>query len=116
VLKQRGYYVAVDNQGTIFVPNDADAGDVLRMIEMVHQVGWQVRLGDHIRSKDSQYDYLTGTTRNNKAYLHTQTGSKPFENLGKPGYEAETRELMAMMADNATNNLEEPTRDEEQSD
>lgn len=108
LLKQRGFYVDVDDKGSILEPNAADIDDVHRMLEMVHQVGWQIRLGDHIRAKDSQSDHFSGATRNNEAFLLKPTGANPFEYLGKPGHEAETRELMAVMAETQSNDGDPP--------
>lgn len=51
--KQRGFYVDLDDEGEAFTPVDvADEGLLRDVIERVHQIGWQLRLGEHIEMKD----------------------------------------------------------------
>ncbi|HST47722.1 AbiV family abortive infection protein [Jatrophihabitans sp.] len=55
--KQRGFYVDVSRTGAVMAPNDVADEDALRsVIQFVHQIGWQLRLGEHIEGKqqDSQ--------------------------------------------------------------
>jgi hypothetical protein len=134
VLKQRGFYVDVDEQDGVLTPADvSDEASLRQVIGHVHQIGWQLRLGEHIQAKqqelmaraipptseaeierlqeitstvsgidDSVFDGMrqgrAATPLNNDAYrLHlSNPDSNPFANLGKPGYEAETRELLRL--------------------
>ncbi|MEO6115765.1 MAG: hypothetical protein ABIP57_04580 [Jatrophihabitantaceae bacterium] len=106
------------------------------VIEHVHQIGWQLRLGEHVEAKsqaesaatilpaseadieqarqlyaDAGVDEETiddllasqragrpGHVLNNDAYrLHLPAaGADPFANVGRPGHEAETRELLRL--------------------
>jgi hypothetical protein len=51
-LKQRGFYVDVDPQGDVLTPAGVPDGESLRqVIAQVHQIGWQLRLGEHIEAK-----------------------------------------------------------------
>lgn len=135
LLKQRGFYVDVDAQAGVLAPDaDTDAESLRRVIEHVHQIGWQLRLGEHIVAKSQQQfseaiapaseeeinrfrDTLSAvsgldesileqilenmrqgcdpTPLNNDGYRFELPGpeSNPFKNLGKRGYEAQTREL-----------------------
>ncbi len=139
VLKQRGFYVDVTEQDGVLTPADAsDEASLREVISHVHQIGWQIRLGEHIEAKqqaemardvppaseesieqmraalgnsslgdssdfseqvlDGMRRGRAGTKWNNDGYrLHLPgAGSDPFANLGKPGYEAETRELLQL--------------------
>lgn len=52
VVKQQGFYVDVDERGELMVPRDAvDPEIVARVVAHVHQIGWQLRLGEHIEGK-----------------------------------------------------------------
>jgi AbiV family abortive infection protein len=135
-LKQRGFYVGLDKTGAAMTPvhvsNEDSLADVIRY---VHQIGWQLRLGEHIEGKrqDEQEEgnrpaspellelverlsndlpadsRLTEAMRsgtpgrplNNAAYrFNTPTADRnPFRNVGNPGYEAETRELLRLADD-----------------
>lgn len=131
--KQRGFYVDVSPEGDpITSEQAADAAAVRAVIGHVHQVGWQLRQGEHIvgrgqedrardlppateeeigdmrrlmRSADPELvDDLVEAMRkgtkgekpNNAAYGFTLP-MNPFENVGRPGYEAHDRELFALM-------------------
>jgi AbiV family abortive infection protein len=138
IFKQRGFYVDVNAEDGVLTPNTVKDEDSLRqVISQVHQIGWQLRLGEHIVAKqqaemaehvppctedeierrrefyrgidgiddaviESIVDGMRlgkeGTPLNNDAYrLHLpEPGSNPFTNMGKPGYEAETRELLRL--------------------
>lgn len=51
-LKQRGFYVDVSPDGSPVTPADsADAEAVRTVLGYVHQIGWQLRLGEHIEGK-----------------------------------------------------------------
>lgn len=130
--KQTGFYVDVSDAGepaSPMVPLDDE--DVAAVLARVHQIGWQLRLGEHIEAKrqlaeaqgvppaaegeraidramfraldeDLRKDLLEGLRAgtslrelHNLGYLH-QTGQAPFESFGKPGYEAQTRELLGL--------------------
>jgi AbiV family abortive infection protein len=129
-LKQRGFYVGLDKTGAPMTPaHVSDEDSLADVINYVHQIGWQLRLGEHIEGKkqDEQEegtppatpellemveqltrdlpadDQLTEALRagspgkplNNSAYRFNPPSAdrSPFRNVGKPGYEAETREL-----------------------
>lgn len=132
-LKQQGFYVDLDDSGDALAPQDiAEEESLSDVIRHVHQIGWQLRLGEHIEAKqqaqwaeevppateeeleetrklfagvepevleailDVQRRGKEGRELHNDAYrLHLPgPDSNPFENIGKPGYEAETRELI----------------------
>lgn len=131
-LKQRGFYVDVDAAGNVLNPSDqAEEASLEEVIDHVHQIGWQLRLGEHIEAKcqdeaergyppaseeevEQMRDIIAsaggaldewliaamregqkGQRLNNDAYrLHLPTpGGDPFRNVGRPGYEAQDREL-----------------------
>jgi AbiV family abortive infection protein len=135
-LKQRGFYVGLDKTGAAMTPaHVSDEDSLADVINYVHQIGWQLRLGEHIEGKkqDEQEEgsppaspdllesverlitdlpadsLLTEALRsgtpgkplNNAAYrFNTPTADRnPFRNVGKPGYEAETRELLRLADD-----------------
>ena len=100
----------------------------------VHQIGWQLRLGEHIEGKrqlEQQRDVspaseeeieemrsvmhgvdpeiveeivelmrvgTTGVKLHNTGYAFVLP-QNPFENVGRPGYEAQDRELWALVQD-----------------
>ncbi len=50
--KQRGFYVELSNTGDPMAPADIGDEEHLRaVIDRVHQIGWQLRLGEHIEGK-----------------------------------------------------------------
>lgn len=135
-VKQRGFYVDIDKVGDVLDPDRvADRASLADVIDNIHQIGWQLRLGEHIeatgqkamaeakarRSKtdreelrqmfpdfaldDCDLDVAehgdSDTALHNDAYrLHLPPGrSNPFQNLGMPGYEAQTRELARLAED-----------------
>lgn len=134
--KQRGFYVDLSKTGAVMAPPDvADESALRKVLARVHQIGWQLRLGEHIEGKlqdqqeagvpamsdedlawfddageDSEDEAIhielkqalkegtPGSVLTNAAYRFNPSGEEraPFRNLGKPGYEAETRELMGL--------------------
>ncbi|MEV5001218.1 AbiV family abortive infection protein [Nocardioides sp. LML1-1-1.1] len=133
ILKQQGLYVDLDDNGDAVAPQEiAEEESLADVIRHVHQIGWQLRLGEHIEAKqqarwaeeippateealeetrklfrgaepevletilDAQRRGKEGRELHNDAYRLHLPGreSNPFENVGKPGYEAETRELI----------------------
>jgi hypothetical protein len=51
-FKQRGFYVDVDEDDGVLTPNSVVDENLLRqVIGHVHQIGWQLRLGEHIVAK-----------------------------------------------------------------
>lgn len=54
VDKQRGLYVDLNQKGEIEEPDYADAEAVRSLMALVDQIGWQVRLGDHIQRKQGE--------------------------------------------------------------
>lgn len=133
-LKQRGFYVDVDPTGGVLAPTDAtDRESVAAVISHVHQIGWQLRLGEHIEAKcreeaaravppasDVEIEAMRATLSgvpsgdvddvidamrrgrparrlDNDGYrLQLPATGHPFENVGRPGYEAQTRELIRL--------------------
>lgn len=137
LFKQRGFYVDVTLEGDPVTPQEiADADAVRAVIGHVHQIGWQLRLGEHIEGKrqleqtrdvppateaeiadmhrlfrgadpvitegilESMRQGTTGEKLNNADYAF-RLPSNPFENVGRPGYEAQDRELRALMEETA---------------
>lgn len=107
-LKQRGFYVDVDADGEVLTPEDSGDAESLRLvIQHVHQIGWQLRLGEHIIAKQQEQMAQIAAGSDVGLELHNDAyrirlpaaGSDPFANLGKPGYEAETRELLRLAAE-----------------
>ncbi|MCE0485452.1 AbiV family abortive infection protein [Ornithinimicrobium sediminis] len=133
VLKQRGFYVDVTAAGEPVTPQEtADAEAVRAVIGHVHQIGWQLRLGEHIEGKsqlqrqqdvppaseeeiestrrhmrsvdpeiverivESMREGTRGEKLNNSGYAFVLP-EHPFETVGRPGYEAQDRELWALM-------------------
>lgn len=133
LLKQRGFYVDVTAQGDPITPQEpAKARAVREVIAHVHQIGWQLRLGEHIEAKrrleyeqdvspateeeigsmrsllrrtnaetvdkvlESMRRGREGETLHNAAYAF-RLPDQPFENIGRPGYEAQGRELWSLM-------------------
>ena len=55
LLKQRGFYVDVDaDQGILDPESAADESSLREVIRHVHQIGWQLRLGEHIEAKSQE--------------------------------------------------------------
>lgn len=141
LLKQRGFYVDVDAQLGVLVPDtDSDPESLRRVIDHVHEIGWQLRLGEHIIAKqqrsgaeavppssdeeieqmreifnsvegfdEKQLEQILDSMRqgrgpqplNNDGYRLHLPGpeANPFANVGKRGYEAQTRELERLAAE-----------------
>lgn len=147
-LKQRGFYVDFTPEGDPLTPQDsADAEAVRAVIGHVHQIGWQLRLGEHIEGKRRLQheqdvppaseaeikrmrelmstidpdiaDQILATMRsgtageslNNAAYAFTLP-SNPFETVGRAGYEAQDRELWAILEDTADTTEQDEAREE----
>lgn len=138
-LKLRGFYVDIDMAGGVLAPAEAaDRESLSEVIIHVHQIGWQIRLGEHIEAKsqaeemrgalpmseieieemremisdvspsasdeefwESMRQGRPGRTLNNDSYrLHLRAPEDhPFQDLDKPGYEAQTRELLRLAAE-----------------
>nr|WP_154921168.1 AbiV family abortive infection protein [Microbacterium testaceum] len=137
--KQRGLYVDLGKTGEVMAPSDLSDDAALReVIAHVHQIGWQLRLGEHIEGKRqdeteaglpplndddlawlavdekeelddvakefradlqrSMKEGVPGESLPNAAYRFNPPDAdrSPFRNVGRPGYEAETRELMRL--------------------
>ncbi|MBI9115979.1 AbiV family abortive infection protein [Sanguibacter suaedae] len=131
-LKQRGFYVDVSPEGDPVTPKDvADVDAVREVVGHVHQIGWQLRLGEHIEGErrlgierdvpaatEEQVENMRRVVRNldpvtaERIVASIREGTKgkklsnaayafalpenPFETVGKPGHEAEDRELRAL--------------------
>lgn len=137
-LKQRGFYVDIDRIGNPLEPTGVGDLETVRVvISQVHQIGWQLRLGEHIEAQaqeeaardvpasdeaeieemravfrsidpdireailSSMRDGRQGEKLANDAYRIKlpAENTNPFANVGRPGYEAETRELLHLAAD-----------------
>lgn len=146
-LKQRGFYVDVTPKGEPVSPReDADSDAVRSVIGYVHQIGWQLRLGEHIEGKrrleherevppsageeiesmhqlmgrvdpaiahsvvESMREGTPGKKLNNAEYAFVLP-SNPFDNVGRPGYEAQDRELWALIEDARDAQKQEPRSD-----
>jgi AbiV family abortive infection protein len=129
--KQRGFYVDLSKTGAVMAPTDvADEESLRDVVTHVHQIGWQLRLGEHIEGKrqdekeqgsppmdpealewlkrpgartpgwlvDSMGNGTPGKPLPNAAYRFNPPGADrtSLRNLGKRGYEAETRELVRL--------------------
>lgn len=128
----------IDRIGNLLKPTGVGDVDTVRaVISHVHQIGWQLRLGEHIEAKaqeqaakdvpasnEAEIEQMSHTLRNvdpdmrerilsemrnaqpgkklaNDAYrlqLPSDNGN-PFANAGRPGYEAETRELLNLASE-----------------
>lgn len=136
LIKQRGFYVDVTAEGDPVTPQEvADSDAVREVIGHVHQIGWQLRLGEHIEGKrrreheqdippatekeiastrrlmkrvdpatakhiiESLREGTKGEKLNNAGYAFVLP-EKPFDTIGRPGYEAQDRELSALMQEN----------------
>jgi AbiV family abortive infection protein len=138
-LKNWGFYVDLSKTGAVMAPTDvADQESLRSVIAHVHQIGWQLRLGEHIEGTkqdervagmppatedevawmkgshwaeappevqhvitefvESMKEGTPGEPLRNAAYRFNppEADRSPFRNLGKSGYEAETREIMRM--------------------
>lgn len=132
-LKQRGFYVDIDKIGNPLEPTGVGGPETVRAaISHVHQIGWQLRLGEHIEAKrqlqeeqdvpawdESAIERMMRPLSKvdedirEKMLSHMRTShpgkklandayriklppvkANPFANMGRPGYEAETRELI----------------------
>ena len=135
--KQRGFYVEIGKTGDVLAPTDVTDAALLReVIQHVHQIGWQLRLGEHIEGKRQDelerglppadeetvglFDRgallrspelrgvlekgVPGRNLTNAAYRFNPSGADrtAFRNLGKRGYEAETRELGRIARDSSS--------------
>lgn len=131
-FKQRGFYVDVTAEGELLTPQGvADPYAVRAVLQHVHQIGWQPRLGEHIEGRrqedreravppateemiermrsltghmdpelveqvlESMREGTEGEEISNAAYGFTLS-DKPFENVSRPGYEAQDPELHAL--------------------
>ena len=127
--KQAGFYVDLDPvTAEISRPSDFQDGEgVAQVLDAVHQIGWQLRLGEHIEARKLEDEMRAMAPRSkaeaqaeeriarllpdqrandvienihyravreiaNIEYLH-HLDANSFANVGKPGYEAEDKEL-----------------------
>jgi AbiV family abortive infection protein len=55
LLKQRGFYVDFDAEDGVLAPDsDGDEESLKLVIDHIHQIGWQLRLGEHIVAKQQE--------------------------------------------------------------
>lgn len=140
VAKQNGFYVGITDDGSIVSPqaSGVDRDAVAAVLQRVHQIGWQLRLGEHIEAKalgrraagtppmslEDQQEFRSlfertgvdpakvddmmraagegesGVRVNNAQWTFAlPDATNPFRNLGRPGYEAETREVLQLLRD-----------------
>lgn len=112
--KQRGFYVDVRPDGEAHGPEDVDvdAASLREIIDRIHQIGWQLRLGEHIEWRGQQdlaavvdgHSDTEGLRPRNVAYGFVPDGA---EQLGQTGYEAMTREVEALRKDGGSSNFQE---------
>lgn len=104
--KLRGFYVEVDGAtGKAVSPMDeAPADDVPELLRMSHQIGWQLRLGDHVEFIASQRH----TNRKANLYADYADGGKLARSRGDRGWEAQQVELILMTAEIDTENESQP--------
>ncbi|PKW25401.1 AbiV family abortive infection protein [Phycicoccus duodecadis] len=134
-LKKAGLYVELSRTGEALAPaRFTESERLLEVLNRVHQIGWQLRLGEHIEGQEQDrraegipastpedvdewfpsdgtagreeirafsLQGVPGEVLPNTAYRFNPPGGdrKPFDTFGKPGYEAQTRELIALMND-----------------
>lgn len=95
--KMRGFYVDVDPAtGRPLLPDPVDPQETVEIIALVHQIGWQVRLGDHIVWKQHR-DILDAMGRRSPFALCAVVAEDQMKKLDTPGWEAHTRELLSLM-------------------
>jgi len=94
--KLKGLYVDVDPAtGGVIAPQDEQAlEDVPELLRMAHQIGWQLRLGDHIEFIAKQ----RGSDRATSPYSEYADGGRLARSRGDRGWEAQHVQLMIMMA------------------
>ena len=94
--KMKGLYVDVDPAtGKVVTPADeASAEDVFELLRMAHQIGWQLRLGDHIEFVASQRH----TGRRPSMYSDYSDGGSLARSRGDKGWEAQDVELTIVKA------------------
>lgn len=106
--KKDGFYVDVAVDGNPVAPSDSDGEARLpEIIRRVHQIGWQLRLGEHIEMKrQRELEELRdlrpeaelsagGRSPGNVRYAFRPPDG---DTAGKRGYEAQTRELELLRA------------------
>jgi AbiV family abortive infection protein len=100
--KLRGFYVDVDfnGTGTILLPDPVDPDEVRQIVGLVDQIGWQVRLGDHIVWRQYQ-EALDAMGEASPFALCAVSGVDQLARLGSPGWEAFTRRCVALSGDGA---------------
>jgi AbiV family abortive infection protein len=93
--KQRGLYVGVDPAtGKPVSPLDESGLDeVVEILRMAHQIGWQLRLGDHIEFVTTERS--TGAPMS--LYARYADGGDLAHSLGDRGWEAQEVELVLTM-------------------
>jgi len=101
--KQRGFYVDLDRLGNPLSPADVRDEEHLRdLIAYVHQIGWQLRLGEHIEGKaqaeqeravppadQSELDWLARTSLDDETVAKiraSRLAGKPAEALPNRAY------------------------------
>lgn len=74
--KQRGFYVDLSKTGDVLAPSGvADEAALREVIARVHQIGWQLRLGEHIEGKrqDEQEAGVRPATDDELTWLDSDT-------------------------------------------
>lgn len=96
--KLNGLYVDVDwSTGSPALPPSVPEAEVLAMIALVEQVGWQVRQGDHIVWREFQ-DSLDAMGEESPFSATAVTGEQQRARIGSPGWEAYRRSLDRLIA------------------
>lgn len=95
LLKQRGFYVDVDDNGDVLAPQlPADEKSLAAVIGFIHQIGWQLRLGEHIEARGQELAARRGKLNNEAYRLRLPERGRAVEpGDPRPGFEAQAREL-----------------------
>ncbi len=98
--KLRGLYVDVDQgTGNTFSPaTDQGASEVVELLAIAHQIGWQIRLGDHIQFIAAARGDDT-VDPNNLYSAYADGGVLARTRSNGRGWEAQGVELMRQMAE-----------------
>jgi AbiV family abortive infection protein len=93
VLKQQGFYVDVGDDGEVVSPlAPIDEPTLATVIAVIHQIGWQLRLGEHIEAKGQAE---SGGPLHNDGYRlpYPERGRGVGAGESVVGFEAQAREL-----------------------
>jgi len=94
--KQRGLYVGIDKAtGRPESPLDeTNRAEVVELLRTAQQIGWQIRLGDHIEFVTTERD----SGKPLSLYAQYADGGPLARSLGERGWEAQQVELLMMVS------------------